>query len=91
MTRWGTCTSATPPKAIVILNALLGHRNPALPGYAPDEWGADVDPELLAGSHSPHRPWLLGHRSPRWRLTSRACPEVRAATQALVGSERDDG
>jgi hypothetical protein len=39
------------PKALAIVDALLGHRGPALPGYAPDEWGADVEPELLAGSH----------------------------------------
>lgn len=39
------------PNALGILNALLGHRAERPTGYVPDEWGADVDWELLTESY----------------------------------------
>jgi hypothetical protein len=87
------------PKALAVLDALLGQRGPALPGYVPDEWGADVERELLADSHLSTSEKATVHiargcsviEAHGGGLPSRARPEVLAATRALAGSERDDG
>ena len=38
------------PESLALLNAVLGDLKTAPPGYARQEWGADVDWELLADS-----------------------------------------
>jgi hypothetical protein len=87
------------PKALAILNTLVGHRGPALPGYTSDEWGADIEPELLAGGYLSASEKATVHidrgcsiiEAHGGGLPSRARSEARVAARALAGSERGDG
>ena len=87
------------PKTLAVLGALLGHRGSAVAGYAPDDWGAEVDWELLAGSYPSTTEKATLHiargcaiaEAHGGGLPPQVRSEVRGAIEALTEDHPSDG